>query len=781
VVAVVDEGLLNLKENTSWKVLESMMRERSLEVNTVTSQQEVIGKRHFGLKGVLQGGGGGRAPTRQLFDTLLYWNPKVVCDANGKARVTFKTNDSLTSYRVVVIGNQSGTGSAGDRWGTAEQKITTNQDLIILSGVSPLARIGEKTNANFTLRNTTTRLQTVDAVLKIKSTVESEKVEANSSSLVVLEKKYHIDIPAGASTALEEWVEIPVSQQLTYQLDIQGVAQGDVPEKVPEKIQDSLLVTQAVEPVLRPQVYQATLDQVLPSGYRLPLTMPSGDMPVAVSSQTPSSEILVSLEPSINQNNQSLVDYMKSYPYQCFEQKVSRAIALNDETLWKKTMDQAPSFIGTSGFFKYFSGNTSNTEGSDVLSQYVLKIAKAKGWKIPETILSRVLEAFELQLKGQLLENRGSSNNLGSPQFSDLVLRKVRSILILTLYLPKTEERLTNWKEWLDALELMPVRLPTTTLLDLQQILETTSLNPELLKLTRQTIANRIRYRGSLLQVLDVQDHEFDYWWLLDHPDVTGIQYLQMLLNSDSASSQSVDAAKVMKGMLQRMKNGKFATTVANAWWRVVSDQFSERFEKIKPTGQTQVSIKNSSKNFVKDWSVNLTKQPTQPMVFNIRQPDTLSIQHQGAGSPWVLVQARSQIKLKHPIQNGFKMTKTFEKPKNLKIGDRVTVHVKIEVESGQGMVVIDEPIPTGAQVIATGSTSGNDFDREYYDEADYQENPFGHLRKYYSWYSQGVHELSYQMIFNQKGKFEMPNSRVEAMYAPELYAEIPNEGFNVE
>jgi hypothetical protein len=82
------------------------------------------------------------------------------------------------------------------------------------------------------------------------------------------------------------------------------------------------------------------------------------------------------------------------------------------------------------------------------------------------------------------------------------------------------------------------------------------------------------------------------------------------------------------------MKNGKFATTVANAWWRVVSDQFSERFEKIKPTGQTQVSIKNSSKNFVKDWSVNLTKQPTQPMVFNIRQPDTLSIQHQGAGSP---------------------------------------------------------------------------------------------------------------------------------------------------
>jgi uncharacterized protein YfaS (alpha-2-macroglobulin family) len=309
-----------------------------------------------------------------LFDTLLYWNPKVVCDANGKARVTFKTNDSLTSYRVVVIGNQSGTGSAGDRWGTAEQKITTNQDLIILSGVSPLARIGEKTNANFTLRNTTTRLQTVDAVLKIKSTVESEKVEANSSSLVVLEKKYHIDIPAGASTALEEWVEIPVSQQLTYQLDIQGVAQGDVPEKVPEKIQDSLLVTQAVEPVLRPQVYQATLDQVLPSGYRLPLTMPSGDMPVAVSSQTPSSEILVSLEPSINQNNQSLVDYMKSYPYQCFEQKVSRAIALNDETLWKKTMDQAPSFIGTSGFFKYFSGNTSNTEGSDVLSQYVLKI-----------------------------------------------------------------------------------------------------------------------------------------------------------------------------------------------------------------------------------------------------------------------------------------------------------------------------------------------------------------------------------------------------------------------
>ena len=72
-LAAVDEGLLELLPNDSWKLLDAMMARRGDEVETATAQMQVIGKRHFGRKAIAPGGGGGRASARELFDTLLLW------------------------------------------------------------------------------------------------------------------------------------------------------------------------------------------------------------------------------------------------------------------------------------------------------------------------------------------------------------------------------------------------------------------------------------------------------------------------------------------------------------------------------------------------------------------------------------------------------------------------------------------------------------------------------------------------------------------------------------
>src|SRR5256885_9538700 len=52
-----------------------MLRRREWGVQTSTAQMEVIGRRHYGRKAVAAGGGGGRSQTRELFETLLLWNP----------------------------------------------------------------------------------------------------------------------------------------------------------------------------------------------------------------------------------------------------------------------------------------------------------------------------------------------------------------------------------------------------------------------------------------------------------------------------------------------------------------------------------------------------------------------------------------------------------------------------------------------------------------------------------------------------------------------------------
>ena len=93
-VAAVDEGLLELMPNRSWELLSAMMGRRGYDVRTATAQMQVIGKRHFGLKALPQGGGGGRQPTREMFDTLLLWKARLPLDLEGEASVDIPLNDS---------------------------------------------------------------------------------------------------------------------------------------------------------------------------------------------------------------------------------------------------------------------------------------------------------------------------------------------------------------------------------------------------------------------------------------------------------------------------------------------------------------------------------------------------------------------------------------------------------------------------------------------------------------------------------------------------------------
>jgi uncharacterized protein YfaS (alpha-2-macroglobulin family) len=60
IVAAVDEGLLELSANGSWKLLDAMMGRRPYEVSTSTAQMQIVGKRHYGVKALPQGGGGGK-------------------------------------------------------------------------------------------------------------------------------------------------------------------------------------------------------------------------------------------------------------------------------------------------------------------------------------------------------------------------------------------------------------------------------------------------------------------------------------------------------------------------------------------------------------------------------------------------------------------------------------------------------------------------------------------------------------------------------------------------
>ena len=392
-IAAVDEGLLELMPNASWDILTAMMGRRNYEVITATAQMEVIGKRHFGLKALPPGGGGGagKQGTRELFDTLLLWKGKVLLDAQGEAAVEIPLNDSITGFRIVAVA----TGGTG-QFGTGATSIRSTQDLMIFAGLPPLVREGDRYRAEFTLRNTTSHK--IDAEVKGKAPgLAEENMQPLSVSLDPDESKavgWDVTVPAGV-------------EKIQWEVEIKETG-GDQ--------SDRIKVTQKVMPVTPVRTYQATIMQVT-NDIKMDVERPHDGVPGR-------GGVNVILKPKISDGLAGVTDYMKQYPYTCMEQQVSVAIALRDKEMWKAVMGELPSYLDSSGFVKYFP---LCLWGSPTLTSYVLAIADEAGWEIPESSKEKMQNALKNFVSGKYHEY--------SPlPTADLNIRKLTAIEALARY-----------------------------------------------------------------------------------------------------------------------------------------------------------------------------------------------------------------------------------------------------------------------------------------------------------------------------------------------------------
>ena len=62
-----------------------------------------------------------------------------------------------------------------------------------------------------------------------------------------------------------------------------------------------------------------------------------------------------------------------------------------------------------------------------------------------------------------------------------------------------------------------------------------------------------------------------------------------------------------------------------------------------------------------------------------------------------------------------------------------------------------------------------------------YEERSFEAFRAYYEVVPKGKWSVEYTVRLNQSGAFQLPPTRVEALYFPEMMGEIPNESFEVQ
>jgi hypothetical protein len=735
-IAAVDEGLLELMPNISWKLLDAMMGKRAYEVKTSTADMQVVGKRHYGLKALPQGGGGGRQVTRELFDTLLFWKASLPLSEKGEAHVEIPLNDSLTSFRVVAVA----TGGVG-LFGTGGTSIRTTQDLMILSGIPPLVREGDRFKAGFTVRNASNRKMSVEVKGNVKDNKEIKELIMISESLEPGEAKeigWEINIPDGTNS-------------LTYEVTARE-KNGNA--------SDSLKVTEKVVSAVPTRVVQATLTQI-ENSFNIAVEKPRD----ALSGK---GGVDVSISPKLSNGLDGVTSYMKSYPYTCMEQKISRAIALRNESLWKKIMLEIPSYLDSDGLVKYFP---TMTLGSDVLTSYILSISSEAKYEIPSEVKNRMLDGLKGFVEGRV-------NRYSTLPTADLSIRKMAALEPLSM----SGESDPNL---LGSISIEPNLWPTSAVLDWINVLLRIKDIPgrdKKLKESEDIIRSRLNLQGT---TMGFSTEEGDFlWWLMVSPDVNATRGLLTLLQFENWKE---DIPRMARGAVGRLKRGHWDTTVANAWGVIAMERFSEKFEPAHVTGSTTSKLDGTTK------IVNWKESPDgKSEIFGWPQEkEKLSITHQGSGKPWANVESLAAIPLKEPFSSGYIVKKTLipveQKVKNKwSSGDIVRVRLDLEAEGDMTWVVVNDPIPGGSTILGTGL--GRDSEILTQGEQSrgwvwpaFEERSFQSFKAYYDYVPKGKWSVEYTLRFNNEGTFDMPPTRVEAIYSPEMFGEMPNNKMTVE
>lgn len=712
VIAAVDEGLLELRDNKTWDVLSAMMQMHPYLIRTATAQSMVIGKRHFGLKALPVGGDGGRGLRRELFDTLLYWNPSVKLDKNGHAQVEVKLNDSTTSFRIVAVALQN-----ADQFGTGWTSIQSTQDLMILPGLSSVARQGDKFNAGFTVRNATAKAK--DVVLSLNTVPVEQGLQS---------KKIHLE-PNSSQ-------EVFWKMNVGYGSQIQYVMTAKDNEG---KFLDEVKIFQKVLPLRQARVYQSEFGQ-WPSFKEISLKQ-------AADVEPGTSSIVVEASASIGGNDQGIKDFWRSYEYNCLEQQISRAVSLNDEKMWKKIEARLSTYMDSQGLLTYFP---SGTHGSVALTSYVLSIAHQAGFEFSEENEQKLLGALSAYSEGRLKEAFSSGR-------VDEVLKKVSAFEALSRY-----SRLNI--DLLGTVNFQGTQWPLATLVEWYEIHQwEKSIPGRAKKIADMDTILRNKFYFSGRRMLIREEGSDNMPWLMRDADGALLRLIDTVATEPAWKS---DVPRMMQGAIARQHGGSWLVTNANAWGRLAMKKFDQTFQSEKVTGTFKGTLGSTSKEG--PWS-------SSTMNFELPWKESeakLNLQQNGGGKPWITASAKGAIPVTKPVFAGFTVEKAVEAVEQKKkgqwsVGDTAKVTLKIKSPAVQSWVVIEDPIPAGSTILTSSYATAVERKSEL-------------IRFYQEWFEQGEQKVEYTVRFNQVGEYQLPATRVEAMYSPDVFAELPEGKWQV-
>lgn len=689
-LAVVDKAALALAPMNSQPILDAFYSNQALSVRTALGI--VLNAEDFNAQyresipeGGGQGGGGsdnslGVITTRKDFKDTAYFNAQLITDENGKAQVSLKLPENLTTWRADARAI-----TADNKVGQTTQDLLSTKPLFIEMQTPRFFINGDKATVGATVHNNTDKSLTVHVSLDAKG----------------------VDLLSAA----QQSVDVPSGQQkfVQWQVAVQGgVTRVDFTAQATSgQYQDSS------KPAL------GTLsDQGIPVyNYEVSETVGTSGMLQNANSATEAiqlpkdfnftdAKLSVEMSPSLAASMQNGLTYLNDYPYLCMEQTISRFLpnvitaralknaGIDAGYLSTRLDDQVQTALQriyakqhADGGWNWWDGEKSDTQTSAYVV-YGLIEAKDSGYTVSEPALSNGLSYLQLNLP-QLGRNDATWRYNRNAFILYVLARagRLRASHVNSIYEQRTSLSLYG-KAYLAQAMYM---------LDKQD----ERINALLSDLEAAAVLSA---SGAHWEESDT-----DYWnWNTDTRTTAIV--LNALVQIDP---QNLITANAVRWLMAHRDSGHWYTTQETAWslialtnWMTAANEYHTQYDySISLNGATLKEGNASKENLTQTVNLqvelkDLLKDAANELIFT---------RGDGTGNLYysAYLSATLPVESIQPLDQGVSIARQYFTLDNLKQpiiesqrGDLVRVRLTIVVPAAVHYIVVDDPLPAGLEAI---------------------------------------------------------------------------------
>lgn len=777
-LAAVDAGVLNLIGYTMPDAFETFYCERGLGVKTSQSLLHLVEQRNYGEKGEVRGGDKGGEGTggyafRQNMVTTPYWNPSIVTDANGKAKISFKLPDNLTTFRLMAVA------STVEAFGKSQTDVIVNQPLSMIAALPRFARIGDKFEAGVTVSNYTNQKTSVkvsvsaSGIKSVGDLMQSLSLDANQSKEVRFkfeaetEGKAEFSFAAESDAGNRDALKTAIQIQTPYVKEVLALI-GSTESSVSETVR----IPKSSYPNL-------------------------GDVTVQAASTA-----LAGLREAAR--------YVFEYPFGCLEQKASGVLpyivaadlisSFNLKTkadtakggikaVVEQTLAEFETYQTYSGGFAYWQGGNQPNDYASVYATYAMLKANEAGYDVEERTLQNALGYLRTVL------NKNDESSYG---FRAVSVTKAYALYALALageFNASAAEKLYQDRSKLSA-EAKSYLLRVYARQGAPFLASKAKGKIKFVSNASERAETLARELMNMAKVQEATIHfedgtEQDYIWTFGSNVKTTAAVISALMD---ANQEKTFAEKAVNWLLASQKNGRWNNTQENIFALEALNLYFKKYESAEPNFSSKIALASQTllEQSFKGRSLDVKVQSVSLDKFAKGQNLPLTIEKSGTGKlhygirlayfPTYALQARD---------NGIALSKKIEslsgsnKTGTIKAGDVVKITLQIAVAEEMNFVAINDALAAGLEAInPTLNTSGSiggapvQSEGEGYDEEDgTMSYTFDHIELkddrvtlFAERLGRGVHTYTYFARATTYGSFTMPPSTAEKMYQPEVF-----------